>query len=77
MRTFIENYLHFIKNCLRPPYEKLKPLKSDFIENSNFDINRDPCSRITRMFVGLFATVPKMAKYTYICETLFQIRQKE
>ena len=76
MRTFIENYLHFIKNCLRPPYEKLKPLKSGFIENSNFDINRYPCSRITRMFVWLFATVPKMAKYTYICETLFQTRQK-
>ena len=24
---FIENYLHFMKNCIRPPYEKLKPLK--------------------------------------------------
>ena len=43
MRTFIENYLHFIKNCIRPPYKKLKSLKSRFIENSNFEDNRDPC----------------------------------
>ena len=45
MRTFIENYLHFIKNCIRPPYKKLKSLKSGFIENSNFENNRDPCHR--------------------------------
>ena len=43
MRTFIENYLHFIKNCIRPPYKKLKSLKSGIIENSNFENNRDPC----------------------------------
>ena len=43
MRTFIENYLHFMKNCIRPHYEKLKPLKSGFIENSIFENNRDPC----------------------------------
>ena len=43
MRTFIENYLHFIKNCIRPPYKKLKPLKSGFIEKPNFENNRDPC----------------------------------
>ena len=42
MRTFIENYLHFMKNCIKPHYEKLKPLKSGFIENSNFENNRDP-----------------------------------
>ena len=42
MRTFIENYLHFIKNCIRPPNKKLKSLKSGFIENSNFENNRDP-----------------------------------
>ena len=42
MRTFIENYLHFMKNCIRPPYKKLKTLKSGFIENSNFENNRDP-----------------------------------
>ena len=42
MCTFIENYLHFIKNCIRPPYKKLKSLKSGFIENSNFENNRDP-----------------------------------
>jgi len=46
MRTFIENYLHFMKNCIRPHYEKLNPLKSGFIENSNFENNRDPCSNI-------------------------------
>ncbi len=33
----------FYENCIRPPYEKLKPLKSGFIENSNFENNRDPC----------------------------------
>ena len=43
MRTFIENYLHFMKNCIRPHYEKLKPLKSGFIDNSNFENYRDPC----------------------------------
>ena len=44
MRTFfIENYLHFMKNCIRPHYEKLKPLKSGFIENLIFENNRDPC----------------------------------
>ena len=42
MRTFIENYLHFMKNCIRPIYEKLKSLKSGFIENSIFENNRDP-----------------------------------
>ena len=42
MHTFIENYLHFMKNCIRPPYKKLKSLKSGFIENSNFENNRDP-----------------------------------
>ena len=42
MRTFIENYLHFMKNCIRPRYEKLKPLKSGFVENSIFENNRDP-----------------------------------
>ena len=43
MHTFIENYLHFIKNSIRPPYKKLKSLKSGFIENLNFENNRDPC----------------------------------
>jgi hypothetical protein len=33
-----------MKNCIRPHYEKLKPLKSGFIENSNFVNNRDPCT---------------------------------
>ena len=50
MHTFIKNYLHFIKNCIRPPYKKLKSLKSGFIENSNFENNRDPC----------FITSPKL-----------------
>ena len=42
MHTSIENYLHFMKNYIRPHYEKLNPLKSGFIENSNFENNRDP-----------------------------------
>ena len=45
MLTFIENYLHFLKNCIRPPYEKLISHKSGFIENSNFENNRDPWRR--------------------------------
>ena len=44
MRTFIKNYLHFIKNCIRPPVKKLKSLKSGFIKNSNFENNRVPWS---------------------------------
>ena len=36
------------KNCIRPPYKKLKPLKSGFIENSNFENNRDPWWRVKR-----------------------------
>ena len=47
MRTFIKkNYLHFIKNCIRPPYKKLKSLKSGLRENSNFENNRDPCLHV-------------------------------
>ena len=48
MRTFIENYLHFMKNCIRPHYEKLNPLKSGFIENSNFENNRDPWQQVLK-----------------------------
>ena len=48
MRTFIESYLHFMKNCIRPHYEKLKPLKSGFIENLIFENNRDPCEAENR-----------------------------
>ena len=33
---FIENNLHFMKNCIKPYYGKLRPLKSGFIENSFF-----------------------------------------
>ena len=50
MRTFIENYLHFMKNCIRPHYEKLKSLKSGFIENSNFENIRDPCLQALLVF---------------------------
>ena len=37
-----QNYLHFMKNCIKSYYEKLKPLKSGFIENLFFENNRDP-----------------------------------
>ena len=47
MRTLIEKYLHIIKNCIRPPYKKLNTLKSGFIENSNFENNRDPWGHFT------------------------------
>ena len=49
MRTYIENYLHIMKNCIRPPCEKLKSLKAGFIENSNFENNRDPCPKDPRI----------------------------
>ena len=39
---FIENYLHFMKNCIRPPYRKLKPLGTGFVENSNFENDKRP-----------------------------------
>ena len=60
MRTFIENYLHFMKNCIRPHYEKLKPLKSGFIDNSNFENYRDPWDpvSISRTFPEQFVLVP-------------------
>ena len=45
---FYENELaHFIKkkkNCIRPPYRKVKPLKSGFIENSNLKIVETPAN---------------------------------
>ena len=40
---FIENYPPFIENFRPPPYRKLQPLISAFIENSIFENNRDPC----------------------------------
>ena len=39
---FIENYPPVIKNFGPPPYRKLKPLISAFIENSIFGNKRDP-----------------------------------
>ena len=41
---FIENYLHFMKNCIRQPYEKLKPLKSGFIKTRILKIIETPVS---------------------------------
>ena len=60
MRTFIENYLHFMKNCKRPHYEKLKSLKSGFIENSIFENNRDPWTIMMKMtmMMKMMAMVP-------------------
>ena len=75
MRTFIENYLHFMKNCIRPPYEKLKSLKSGFIENSNFENNRDPCGSIGALLVGgcgaraVFRKTP--IYFIYLMRTVF------
>ena len=46
---FIENYPPFIENFGPPPYRKLKPLISAFIENSIFGNNRDPCQGQTYM----------------------------
>ena len=65
MRTFIENYLHFMKNCIRPHYEKLKSLKSGFIENSIFENNRDPCG-VVHSLGG-----PKLAKLLYSVSNRF------
>ena len=63
MRTFIENYLHFMKNCIRPHYEKLKPLKSGFMENSNFENNRDPCTGLNKGVKKLVtARVPDLGR---------------
>ena len=40
---FIENYPPLIENFGPPPYRKLQPLISAFIEYSIFGNNRDPC----------------------------------
>ena len=40
----VENYPPFIENYGPPPYRKLQPLISAFIENSIFGNNRDPWS---------------------------------
>ena len=39
-----------MENCIRPHYEKLKPFKSGFIENSIFENNRDPCPCVSVNF---------------------------
>ena len=46
---FIENDPPFIENYGPPPYRKLKPLISAYIENSFFGNNRDPCLILTKM----------------------------
>ena len=48
---FIENYPPFIENFGPPPYRKLKPLISAFIENSIFGNNRDPCHHHQHLLV--------------------------
>jgi len=76
MRTFIENYLHFMKNCIRPPYEKLKSLKSGFIENSNFENNRDPCQNPNKKIV-MQERATKIMEKLYLIVSLFTINPKK
>ena len=67
MRTFIENYLHFMKNCIRPHYEKLKSLKSGFIENSIFENNRDPCREVrTEANIAIAVSLDKIPTHFQI-----------
>ena len=54
-----------MKNCIRPHYEKLKPLKSGFIENSNFGNNRDPCIYIC-LFCSLWKVVAELREKNQI-----------
>ena len=56
MRTFIEKYLHFMKNCIRPHCEELKLLKSGFIENSIFENNRDPWRNVKEFHKILYSS---------------------
>ena len=76
MRTFIENYLHFMENCIRPHYEKLKPLKSGFIENSIFENNRDPClqtySSTTGSYCLSYLQYPQSAHHC-VYSTLYSV----
>ena len=62
-----------MKNCIRPPDEKLKSLKSGFIENSNFENNRDPC------LVPLKVSVSSSMKIliSSLCATLSVHQQAE
>ena len=53
MRTLTENYLHFLKKCIRPPYKKLKSLKLGFIENPNIENNRDPWEGVNKGCLAL------------------------
>ena len=60
----MENYLHFMKNFIRPHYEKLKPLKSGFIDNSNFENNRDPCLLISENLTFPFSIPSSFSTHT-------------
>jgi len=79
MRTFIENCLHFMKNCIRPHYEKLKPLKSGFIENLIFENNRDPCtehstcSRTVKHFQELAEQLQNLFRYVIFTTRLHHL----
>ena len=48
-----ENYPPFTENFRPPPYRKLQPLISAFIENSFFGNNRDPCVFLLTLMVIL------------------------
>ena len=47
-----------MKNAIRPHYEKLNPLKSGFIENSNFENNRDPGIALVDQFPTILLPPP-------------------
>ena len=51
-----------MKNCKRPHYEKLKSLKSGFIENSIFENNRDPCPGPRTMSIDVLADGVKLVQ---------------
>ena len=82
MRTFIENYLHFMKNCKRPHYEKLKSLKSGFIENSIFENNRDPWLQESGLRMGNFRQnvqdqLPKSRHFNFAYNAFQDVMAKE
>ena len=61
-----------MKNCIRSHYEKLKPLQSGFIENSNFENNRDPCHVVLALvliFLGEFSLNLKWSIVADMAET--------
>ena len=66
-----------MKNCIRPNYEKLKLLKSGFIENSNFENNRDPCFQSYPGWIDKDTLSLDLDKLAEVCKTCTSFKQQD